>query len=166
VVIDLQPAVAEDAPGLHALREAAAQWLQERGIDQWRPGEVDRATFSMQIAAGEWFVDRLGGSVRAALRLLWTDPQFWGAQPDDAGYVHGLMIDRRHAGEGLGAASLRWAEDQARAAGKTYLRLDHAADNGRLARYYRERGFVERGRRQFDDWGPVMLVEKPLGGAP
>jgi ribosomal protein S18 acetylase RimI-like enzyme len=162
-VLFLQPAVAEDAPDLHALREAAARWLQERGIDQWRPGEVGLATFSTQIAAGEWFVDRLGGSVRAALRLLWTDPQFWGARPDDAGYVHGLVIDRRHAGKGLGTASLRWAEEQARAAGKTYLRLDHAADNGRLARYYRELGFIERGRREFDAWGPVMLREKPLG---
>jgi GNAT superfamily N-acetyltransferase len=72
------------------------------------------------------------------------------------------MIDRRHAGEALGAAALRWAEERARAAGRPYLRLDHAADNPRLARYYRERGFVERGRRQFDAWGPVMLVEKVL----
>jgi GNAT superfamily N-acetyltransferase len=162
-VLDLQPAVAGDAHDLHALREAAARWLQERGVDQWRPGEVDRATFGAQIAAGEWFVDRLGGSVRAAVRLLWTDPQFWGARPDDAGYVHGLMIDRRHAGEGLGAASLRWAEEQARAAGKTYLRLDHAAGNGRLARYYSELGFAERGRRVLDARGPVVLAEKPLG---
>jgi hypothetical protein len=30
------------------------------------------------------------------------------------------------------------------------------------ARHYRERGFVERGRREFRDWGPVVLLEKPL----
>ena len=87
-----------------------------------------------------------------ALRFLWSDPLFWGEPSDDAAYVHGLVIDRRHAGEGLGAAALRWAEDKARAAEKPYLRLDHAADNARLARYYRERGFVERGRREFDAW--------------
>ena len=40
--------------------------------------------------------------------------------------------------------------------------LRHAADNARLARYYRELGFVERGRREFDAWGPVTLVEKVL----
>ena len=154
----------DDAPHLHALRESAARWLEERGIDQWHPGEVGLATFRAQIAAGEWFVDRLDGTVRAALRLLWADPEFWGARPDDAGYVHGLVIDRRHAGEGLGASSLRWAEAQTRAAGKTYLRLDHAAHNVRLARYYRELGFVERGRREFDAWGPVVLVEKAVGG--
>jgi protein-tyrosine phosphatase len=116
-VLDLQPAVAEDAPDLHALREAAARWLLDRGIDQWRPGEIGLATFSAQTAAGEWFVDRLEGSIRAALRFLWADPQFWGPRPDDAGYVHGLMIRRRHAGEGLGAAALRWAEERARRSG-------------------------------------------------
>jgi hypothetical protein len=39
-----------------------------------------------------------------------------------------------------------------------------AADNERLRGYYRERGFVELVRREFRDWGPVMLLEKPLIG--
>ena len=147
-VLDLQPAVFRDAEALHALREAAARWLMARGIRQWQPGEVDVRTISKQIEAAEWFVHRGAGSVVAALRFLWSDPLFWGEQPGDAAYVHGLMIDRRSAGEGLGAAALDWAEERARAAGRTYLRLDHAADNKRLARYYRERGFIERGCRQ------------------
>jgi ribosomal protein S18 acetylase RimI-like enzyme len=74
-------------------------------------------------------------------------------QPEDAAYVHGLVIDRRHAGQALVATALRWAEERARAGGRTYLRLDHAADNVRVARYYRERGFIERARRDFDTWG-------------
>ena len=161
-VLDLRPAVASDAQELHALREAAARWLVGRGVRQWQPGEIDVPTVRDQVGAGEWFLHRRTGRVLVALRFLWCDPVFWGEQSDDAAYVHGLVIDRRHAGEGLGAAALRWAEDKARAAAKQYLRLDHAADNARLARYYRERGFVERGRREFDAWGPVMLVQKPL----
>jgi GNAT superfamily N-acetyltransferase len=144
------------------MREAAARWLVERGIRQWQPGEVDIRTLREQIEAGEWFVHRQSGRLLVALRFLWTDPVFWGERPDDAAYVHGLMIERRHAGEGLGAAALGWAEERARAAGRTFLRLDHAADNVRLARYYRDRGFIERGRREFEPWGPVTLVEKPL----
>lgn len=144
------------------MREAAAHWLVERGIRQWQPGEMGVGIIRAQIAAGEWFVHRRAGDVIAALRFLWADPAFWGDQPDDAAYVHGLMIDRRHAGEGLGAAALWWAEGRARVAGRTFLRLDHAADNPGLARYYRELGFRERGRRQFEAWGPVTLVEKEL----
>jgi GNAT superfamily N-acetyltransferase len=126
------------------------------------PGEVDVRTVREQIEAGEWFLYRRHGRVLVALRFLWSDPLFWGEQPDAAAYVHGLVIDRRHAGEALGEAALGWAEQKALAVGRTYLRLDHAADNPRLARYYRELGFVERGRREFDPWGPVTLVEKVL----
>jgi ribosomal protein S18 acetylase RimI-like enzyme len=161
-VLELQPAVPGDAEDLLALREAAARWLVERGIRQWFPGEVASGTIRQEIQAGEWFLHRRAGGVHVALRFLWSDLFFWGDQPDDAAYVHGLMIDRRHAGEGLGAAALRWAEARARAAGRTFLRLDHAADNPRLSRYYRQRGFIERGRREFDAWGPVALVEKVL----
>ena len=158
----LETALLGDAEVLHALREAAARGLVERGIRQWLPGEVDVRTVREQIEAGEWFLQRRDGRVVAALRFLWSDSLFWGVQPDDAAYVHGLVIDRRHVGEALGAGALRWAAERALAAGRRYLRLDHAADNPRLARYYRELGFVERGRREFDDWGPVTLVEKPL----
>jgi ribosomal protein S18 acetylase RimI-like enzyme len=161
-VLDLQPAHDGDAEDLHALREAAAHWLVARGIRQWQPGEVDIQTIRRQIKDGEWFVHRRTRGVVAALRFLWSDPEFWGKQLDDAAYVHGLVIDRRSAGEGLGAAALRWAEERARAAGRSYLRLDHAADNLRLSEYYRELGFLERGRREFDAWGPVTLVERQV----
>jgi ribosomal protein S18 acetylase RimI-like enzyme len=161
-VLDLQPAVAGDAEDLHLLREAAARWLVERGIRQWLPGEVDLWTIREQIQAGEWFLHRRAERVVVALRFLWSDPEFWGEQPDDAAYVHGLMIERRHAGEGLGAAALRWAEERARHGDRTFLRLDHAADNPGLARYYRKLGFVDGGRREAEKWGPVLLVEKVL----
>jgi hypothetical protein len=52
---------------------------------------------------------------------------------------------------------LGWAEDRTRQAGRRFLRLDCAADNERLRGHYRERGFVELGRREFRDWGPVVL---------
>lgn len=161
-VLDLQPAVAEDARSLLALREEAARWLRERGIDQWRPGEVGPATFAAQIAAGEWFVHRVDGAVRGALRLLWADPRFWGPRPDDAGYVHGLVIDRDHAGQGLGVRLLDWAGTRTREAGRAFLRLDCAADNEQLRSYYRRLGFEDRGRRRVGDWSPVMLFEKPV----
>jgi hypothetical protein len=78
---------------------------------------VALSTFRTQIAAGEWFLDGSGGGVRAALRFLWADPQLWGEQLDDAGYVHGLMIDRAHAGErvGRGVARLGGGSHPARA---------------------------------------------------
>lgn len=51
----------------------------------------------------------------------------WGPQPPDAAYVHGLVIDRNHAGLGLGRALLDWAGQQARQAGRSQLRAWTAA---------------------------------------
>jgi GNAT superfamily N-acetyltransferase len=56
------------------------------------------------------------------------------------------VIDRRMAGQGLGARLLEWAELRARTAGRPFLRLDCLETNDRLRRYYRDRGFSEAGR--------------------
>lgn len=161
--LHLHPAGPSDAARLVALREAAALWLHGRGIRQWEPGEVDVEQIRTQIGAGEWFVHRPDGEIHGALRLLWSDPQIWGDRPDDAAYVHGLMIDRRSAGAGFGVRLLDWAAQRTRDRGRPFLRLDCVETNGRLRRYYRDRGFAEVGRRDLGDtWWPVVLFEKPL----
>lgn len=93
---------------------------------------------------------RAGGVVVGALRLVWDDEPVWGPQPPDAAYVHGLVIDRRHAGQGLGRSLLDWSARQARQAGRRWVRLDCGEDNGVLRGYYQRQGFVSVGRRDFD----------------
>ena len=155
-----QPA---DAERLLALREAAASWLVGRGVRQWEPGEVTLQQVRDQVAAGEWFVARCGESVVGALRLLWQDEQIWGPQPPDAAYVHGLVVDRAHAGLGLGRALLDWAWQQAQRAGRRQLRLDCSEDNAALTAYYHRQGFETVGRRDFAGrWYSVVLLNKPL----
>jgi hypothetical protein len=39
----LDRGVGVDAPAVVRLREAAAEWLLSRGIEQWRPGEASEA---------------------------------------------------------------------------------------------------------------------------
>ena len=138
MTLRLELADAADAPALLGLREAAAAWLAAGGVRQWEPGEVGVDDVRAQAAAGEWHVLREGADPVAALRLLWRDEEVWGPQPPTAAYVHGLVVDRREAGRGLGAGLLRWAEDQARAAGRVLLRLDCGEDNAELRRYYAE----------------------------
>jgi ribosomal protein S18 acetylase RimI-like enzyme len=162
-VLQMRLAQPLDADVLLALREAAGRRLVTRGIRQWEPGEVSVEQIRAQVGAGEWWVHGRDGAVAGALRLLWSDVEFWGDRPDDDAYVHGLMIDRCHAGEGLGRRLLDWAEHRAREADRPFLRLDCAEVNDRLRRYYRERGFREVGRRDFDGtWWSVTLFEKPL----
>jgi len=158
-----QPALPVDAEGLLALREAAAAWLAARGVRQWEPGEVDLDEVRRQVAAGEWHVLRDGDGPVAALRLLWHDEQVWGPQPPVAGYVHGLVVAERRRGCGTGAALLRWAAGQARARGRSLLRLDCGEDNDALRRYYAQQGFRPAGRRDANGrWYSVVLLERPI----
>jgi ribosomal protein S18 acetylase RimI-like enzyme len=154
---------ARDADGsqIVELRDAAARWLQSRGVEQWSPGEVSVDRVRRQIEAGQWYVVRRHERVLAALRLLNEDPEVWGAQKDSALYVHGLVTDRDVAGMGFGASVLRWVERIAVQQGKSWVRLDCVASNERLRHFYREQGFLEVGSHSFGEGGPsVVLFEK------
>ena len=159
----IEQALPSDAETLLGLRDAAAKWLLERGIQQWNPGEVSLATVQDQVAAREWHVARRASTVIAGLRLIWADDTVWGVQPPVAGYVHGLMIDRHYVGSGIGSALLRWAEDQIRSAGRRLLRLDCVESNRKLRSYYERQGFRVVGRLDaVGPWYPSVLLEKRL----
>lgn len=166
----LRPAHPRHAPAIVALRDACARWQRERGVRQWTPGDVTTEHVARQVDAGEWFVEERGGRVVAAIRVLEEDPLVW---PDrlPAGYLHGFMVDRSLAGEGRGAAVLRWAEDEVRRRGHGVVRLDCVATNDVLRAYYAARGYTERGVADRTPAGlaPCMRFEKhlaPDGGAP
>jgi GNAT superfamily N-acetyltransferase len=162
-VITLEEAKPHDAPRLLALRDEAARWMQQTGVQQWARGEVSLGEVRAQIAGRQWFILRQSESVVAGLRLLWADEPMWGPRPADAAYVHGLVIDRRRAGDGLGTALLTWAEDRASADGRSFLRLDCVEGNLALRSYYARAGFLQVGRRDFDGaWHSAVLLEKQL----
>jgi GNAT superfamily N-acetyltransferase len=158
----LDLATPQDGPGLLALRVSATAWLLGRGIRQWRPGDISAEDVLRQVDAGEWYVVGHGNSLRGGLRLLWSDEPVWGPNTEDAAYVHGLVIDRRFSGTGLGSGMLAWAEEQALLARRARLRLDCVETNDVLRRYYVDRGYREVGRKQFDDGVTVVLMEKAL----
>jgi GNAT superfamily N-acetyltransferase len=150
-----------DGSQIVELRDAAAPWLQRRGVEQWAPGEVRAEHVRRQIEADQWYVVRRHERVLAALRVLDDDREVWGARNDGALYVHGLVIDREVAGIGLGASLLDWVERIAVEQGKSWVRLDCVASNQKLCRYYADLGFLEVGSNSFGAGGPsVALFEK------
>jgi len=143
-VSDLEVRRAEpaDVDVIVAILSEAARWLLGRGIRQWPHPFVCR---------GDFYVARIAGEPVATLALLWSDPTFWGEQPDDAGYVHALAVRRSQAGRGLGACLLDWAEAEVVANGGEFLRLDCLAENQALRRYYEVQGFEPRGEVTVDE---------------
>ena len=82
--------------------------------------------------------------VVGTVTLQWEDPRFWGDDGTDgrAGYVHRLAVPPRHAGAGLGARLLAWADERVRDVGRDRLRLDVVSHNAPLRRYYERCGFA------------------------
>ncbi|MFJ5736734.1 GNAT family N-acetyltransferase [Streptomyces microflavus] len=159
-----------DLDELVRLRDDAAHWQIERGIDQWQPGELGPEHFRGRLRAGEVWLATLGpdGPSAGAWELWWDDGPAWGAQPPVAGYVHRLMTDRRTAPPGAGRVLLAEAERRIAAYGRELCRLDCLTSNTRLRRYYEDAGYTVVGEQsgKAGDGGRtygVTLLEKRLG---
>ena len=160
-----RPAIPADVDDIHALRRSLEDWMAATGIVQWPQGRVPREHVAAQVDAGEWHVVRDEQlALVGALRLLWTDPEFWGEDPTPAVYVHGLMVDRRAAGGGLGTRLLDWAAERGRDAGVTLFRLDCRTTNPVIRAYYERYGFRAVGQKDFADFS-CTLLERRVGGA-
>lgn len=165
VLLTFRLAESSDLPTLVALRDSAARWMASEGIDQWRVGEMTEDHFRKRMAEGEiWVATHQESGVVGAFELWWDDERTWGPQPPIAGYVHRLMTDRAAAPRGTGRAMLAAAEERIVAAGRRLARLDCAAHNAGLRRYYAGAGYREVGEQPLTLGSryPVTLFEKEL----
>ncbi len=98
-------ASAADVEVILALRNEAAHWLIERGIDQWFPGEIPRSWIENRVSEGSAFL-LLGRDAEGigTVTVLWSDEVMWGDRAADAGYLHMLIVTSRMRGTGLGRA--------------------------------------------------------------
>jgi GNAT superfamily N-acetyltransferase len=155
----------DEVAGVVGLRDEAARWLLGRGIEQWRPGDLPAGWFERLVEEGSvWLVQRKGELV-ATVTIAWADIPVWGRRDDAAGYLHGLVVDRRFSGAGLGRAVLAWAEQQIANSGRTLARLDCVRTNPKLRSYYEHAGYRHVGFQAFPEisWAQeVALYEKYL----
>lgn len=163
--LTVRPAVAGDLTAAARMRDGAAEWQQERGIDQWQVGEVSPAYFHRLVDSGTLYMaERWDGRVVGMVTVVWSDDEIWDASDVSAGYIHGLVVDRAFAGHGYGRLLLEWAERHILANGRRMARLDYVASNDALARYYAAAGYRVVGAKTFPgtNWQPGTLAEKPL----
>src|SRR5215831_5558531 len=110
--IMIERATLAETEALYEMREDAARWLWARGIHQWEPGELQRDRLVWHIARGEAYLALYDGEPAGMVIVQDSDEITWGAQPDDALYLHALCARRQFSGRGVGRAILRWAEEQ------------------------------------------------------
>ena len=128
-----------DLEAVMSLLREARGWHEKQGVDAWR--EFDTARIAADIAAGLVYVARAGSEICGTITLLETDGVVWGEERGDELYVHKLAVARRHAGLGIGAEILRWAQGLAVQRGKRRLRLDTWDGNRKMRDYYERQGF-------------------------
>jgi GNAT superfamily N-acetyltransferase len=164
--VKIEPAVAADAEALLVMRERLSAWLAIRGVMQWQPGTLSVARLREQIATNSVYVGRLNHHLVGSFTLTDEDERIWGVDATSAAYVHRLMVDRRWAHRGFGAALLTWAEEHSRTRAKTHVRLDCVEINNTLVEYYRSAGYEEVRRVFLEGFlphqGGLVLFEKAL----
>jgi GNAT superfamily N-acetyltransferase len=141
----------------------AADWLQSKGVNQWQSRYFTRPFILEGIGQGEVYLARLDDQIVGTITVQWSDPLWWGDTPMDAAYFHRLAVKREFAAKGFGRALIGWAENKAKAAGKSYLRLNCQFENPRLRQYYEDMGFAFRGDAFLPDGSfRSALYEKKL----
>lgn len=164
--LTILPARAGQAELVERLRWEAGMWLKSRGIEQWPTdwplAEWEQRQTQERIERGWCYLAWRSRTAVGTLALQPADEALWGADQDDALYVHSLAISRAVGGQGVGLALLRWAEKQVVERGRRYLRLDCMTQNPGLRTYYRRAGFVERGDVVEADGWEATLLEKDL----
>jgi GNAT superfamily N-acetyltransferase len=128
-----------DLEAVMGLLREARSWHEKQGVDMWR--EFDTVRIAADIDAGRIYVARAGAEVCGTITLVETDGLVWGEEQGEELYVHKLAVARRHAGRGIGAQILGWAQCLARERGKRWLRLDTWDGNRKMREYYEQQGF-------------------------
>jgi GNAT superfamily N-acetyltransferase len=154
--LSIHQATPADIPTVVDLWNEAKAWLGAKGPDQWQYPVKMHNIYRAVEAGAYWLVEPTAGGPATATVTLdpHADPSLWRPeeQPDQALYVHRLVVRRSEAHHNLGADILDWANEQVRTAGRKFLRLDAWTNNVALHDYYRRLGF--RG---------VRIVDHPTG---
>ncbi|MGH8986711.1 MAG: GNAT family N-acetyltransferase [Acidimicrobiia bacterium] len=160
-------ATVDQSGAVRELRDDLAIWMIERGIEQWRPGDLPLEWVQECVSQGWVYVVLRDDELIGSVTVVWDDPLVWGEQQEPAGYIHMLMVDRQFAGRGIGRAVLGWAERSVQRSGGALARLDCARGNSELRGYYERAGYQLVKYRDFPDVDSALetaLYEKPLRG--
>jgi GNAT superfamily N-acetyltransferase len=144
----LRAGIAADVPRVIALYDQAVLWLAETGrAGQWgtepwsRQPEMIARLESVIRAGGLRIAEAEDGDLAGALWISQA-PRYVTPATEPELYLGHLVVDRRHAGRGVGRAMLDAAGREAVERGARRLRLDcWAGGDQAMVRYYEQAGF-------------------------
>jgi GNAT superfamily N-acetyltransferase len=168
-----------DLDKVRGLVREAAEWLRtSKDTDQWTEPWPDRAGQTERILndllKGKTWIVWDGTTAAATITVDTEEPLDLNEQPvwpahkrhEPALYVRRVVVSRRYAGIGLGAALLDWAADVAkRDHDVALIRIDVWTTNEELHAYYEGQHFTRRqGRdpRELTNYPSQALFERDV----
>lgn len=178
----LRPATPGDLHEVWRLSREAARWLRSsKDTDQWATPWPDRARrrerLLNDLVKGKTWLLWDGTTPAATITVDTEEPVAANDQPvwpdykrhEPALYVRRVIVSRRYAGHGLGAALLDWAADVAK---RDYeapsIRVDVWTTNVQLHAYYERQRFTRqdsRDPRELGDYPSQALFERKVDQA-
>ena len=154
-MVSIRRASIADADRVSEILTAAAKWLEDEGMPQWKGDELHPQHTRTDIEAELFYVAERDGVIAGVVKFQLEDQLFWPDLPaGEAAFVHRLAVDRDHAATGVGEALLNWAAKETRSIGRKFLRLDCEASRPRLRAFYERCGFRHHSDRQV---GPYFV---------
>jgi GNAT superfamily N-acetyltransferase len=145
----IRPGGPDDITAVLALGDEAVTWMNARGnTRQWGTapwtGSQEREAVIRGQAHGDGMriAEDQDGMVLGALVITGTPAAYVSAVAERELYVNLLLVSRRHSGQGVGAALIGRAKQEAAARGIGLIRVDcWAGEDGSLVRVYEKYGF-------------------------
>lgn len=154
----IRKASAAGLPGVAAIYEAIFdREAQGTAWTNWRRGSYPTASDAREaLEAGTLYVGEEAGAIWGAVnlngvqlpeygRIPWAIP----AEAEAVGVIHTLCVHPDWSGRGLARELARFCEEEARALGKTVLRLDTWEGNLPANRLYQGLGYRLAGSAEF-----------------
>jgi GNAT superfamily N-acetyltransferase len=149
-VLQIRQATTADMQAIIGLIDEASAWLGLKGTDQWAQPWPSRRARDHRVRRGlrsgrTWIVSdqdcivaTVTGCQGANLPMLWDRTE----RAESAVYVSRLIVNRRAAGQGIGANLIDWVGARAwHEWGARWIRIDVWTTNQDLHKYYETQGF-------------------------
>jgi GNAT superfamily N-acetyltransferase len=145
----IRPGGPGDIVAVLALGDEAVTWMNERGntqqwgIGPWTGSQAREAVIrDMAHGGGMRIAEDQDGSVLGALVITETPAAYVPVAAERELYVNLLLVSRRRSGQGIGAALIGLARQEAADRGISLIRVDcWAGEDGSLVRVYERYGF-------------------------
>jgi GNAT superfamily N-acetyltransferase len=156
-----------DVPAIVEMLDGAVAWLTAIGrTDQWgtqpwsaNPKQVQSITD--KVSTGTAWIAEIGEAPAGAMIVSSVAPHHVPAVDEPELYINWLVTSRPFAGQGVGAALIEHACEEARRLGVGLLRVDcYAGNDGRLVDYYRGNGFTTAETFTVRNWPGQVLFRR------